>query len=84
VGDLGDGVHAGVGASGTVDLEAVAPGRLAHGLDQLALDGPRVGLDLPAAVARAGVLDGQLEPGHRLPSLWANLPCRSTDAPCAG
>ena len=62
--DLGQRVDAGVGAAGAVDLEAIAAGRGADRLDQLALDRPRVGLDLPAAVARAGVLDGQLEAGH--------------------
>ena len=57
-------VDAGVGAAGAVDLEAIAAGRGADRLHQLALDRPRVGLDLPAAVARARVLDGQLEARH--------------------
>jgi len=37
---------------------------LGHGADQFALDRPRVLLHLPAAVARAGVLDREAIPGH--------------------
>ena len=40
------------------------PVTVAHGAIDLALHGPRVLLDLPAAVARAGVFDRQLEAGH--------------------
>ena len=62
--DLAERVHARVGAARAVQLEPVGAERLAHGAVDLALHRPRVLLDLPAAVAGAGVLDEQLEPGH--------------------
>ena len=64
VGDLRERVDAGVGAARPVELEVVAAGDRSDGAVDLALDRPGVLLNLPAAVARAGVLDGQLEAGH--------------------
>src|SRR5262249_4110807 len=64
VGYLGEGMHAGVGAARAVDLEGLAPRRLADRGLQLPLDRARVPLDLPAAVARPGVLEAELEAGH--------------------
>ena len=62
--DLRQRVDAGVGAARPVQLEVRAAGRLADRAIDLALHRPRVLLDLPAAVARAGVLDQELEAWH--------------------
>ena len=62
--DLAQRVDARVGPAGAVELER---GLRRDGADRavdLALDGAGVLLDLPAGVARAGVLDQQLEAGH--------------------
>jgi hypothetical protein len=62
MGDLQEGMDAGVRAARAVELEVAAA---ADGLDrllELALDRARVLLDLPAAVARAGVFERKLEP----------------------
>ncbi len=61
VGDLCQRVDAGIGASGSVQLEIPTARDRAHRAVDLPLNRPRVLLDLPAAVTRAGVLDGQLE-----------------------
>jgi hypothetical protein len=64
--DLCQRVHPGVGAARAVELEVVPPG---HGADRaidFALHAPGVLLNLPAAVPRAGILDGELEAGHAL------------------
>ena len=63
--DLRERVDAGVGPARAVELELPAPCDLADGAVNLALDGAGVLLDLPAAVARPGVLDDQLEPRHQ-------------------
>ena len=72
-GDVGDDVemrnllqrmHAGVGSSRAVELELPLGRDVSDNPCELALDRPRVLLDLPAAVSGAGVLDEQLEPGH--------------------
>ena len=65
MGDLPQGVDAGVGAARAVQLEVGAPRDEAHGGGDLPLDGAGVLLDLPAAVARAGELDDEAEPAHR-------------------
>jgi hypothetical protein len=62
--DLPERVHARVGASRSVELERPWPSDLPNGPIDLALDRARVLLDLPAAVAGAGVFDEELEPGH--------------------
>ena len=64
--DLAERVHAGIGAAGAVRLERRAARRLsASGAVELALHRARVLLDLPAAVAGAGVFERQLVAGHR-------------------
>ena len=50
-------VHPGVGASGAVQLESRAPGRFAHRAVEFACHRAGVLLNLPPAVARAGVFD---------------------------
>ena len=62
--DLGERVHAGIGPARAVELEVAPPGDRPDGAIDLALHGPCVLLNLPAAVARAGVLDGEAEAGH--------------------
>ena len=62
--DLRQRVDTGVGAASAIDLEEIAAGRGADRLHQLALDRPRVGLDLPAAVAGARVFDSELVARH--------------------
>jgi hypothetical protein len=57
-------VHARVGAARSVQLEVAAAGHCADGPVDLTLDGSRVLLNLPAAETRAGIFDGQPEPGH--------------------
>src|SRR5206468_1675132 len=64
--DLRRGVYARVAAAGPVQFEVLAGGDGANGAVDLALYRARVFLNLPAAVARAGVLDRQLETWHRL------------------
>jgi hypothetical protein len=65
MGHLGRCMDAGVGPAGTVQLEILPPRHGSHRAVELALHGARVLLNLPAAEPRAGVLDGQLEAGHR-------------------
>ncbi len=66
--DLRERVHARIGAARPVQLEVLTPGHRPDGSIDLALDRPRVFLNLPAAVPRAGVLDRELEAGHS--SFW--------------
>jgi len=61
--DLGDGVDAGVGAAGTLDVELEAE-KILGGFAKLALDGAGIGLFLPAAVFGAVVFEGKL-PGFQ-------------------
>ena len=79
--DLAERVDAGVGAARSVQLEVLPAGDGAHGAVDLALHGPRVLLNLPAAVARAGVFDRQLEARHcsdpRSAGVRARAPHRS-------
>ena len=62
--DLRERVHAGVGAAGPVQLELRATRRRRDRAVDLALHRARVLLDLPAAVARAGILDEEFEARH--------------------
>ena len=55
--DLRERVHAGVGPSRAVELELPPPRHVRDRPIDLSRDGPRVLLDLPPAVARAGVFD---------------------------
>ena len=57
-------VDARVGAARAVQLEIIAGGDRSHRAIDLALNRPRVLLNLPAAVPRAGILDRQPE-SHR-------------------
>ena len=77
--DLRDGVDAGVGAAGAIQLEIAATRHGAHRLVDLALNRACVLLNLPAAVARSGVLDRQLEPHDS-----SSLPPRSCSAVVVG
>src|SRR5262245_5623258 len=67
VGDLRQRVDPGIGPARSVELEVVGPGRLPDGALDFALHGPRILLNLPAAVARPGIFDGELQ-SHRLPA----------------
>src|SRR5258705_4656403 len=58
---LRGGMHAGIRASRSVELEIAYAGRFAHGALDFALHGARVLLNLPAAVPRAGIFDRQLQ-----------------------
>src|SRR5687768_13699402 len=60
--DLFKRMYAGIGAARAVELEVLLAGCRVHGTFDLALHGARVLLNLPAGVAGAGVLDGELEP----------------------
>src|SRR5580693_8390532 len=62
--DLCQGVDACIGAPRPVQLEITPSGDGANRLIDLTLNRPCVLLDLPAAVPRASVLDGQLEARH--------------------
>jgi hypothetical protein len=64
MGDLRQRMDPGVGPPRSVQLEVLPPGDRANGPIDLTLDGAGVLLDLPTAVARSGVLDGQLETRH--------------------
>ena len=59
--DLRQRMHAGVGPAGSIQLEVRDTRRLMYRALDLALHRPRVLLNLPAAVAGAGVFDGELE-----------------------
>src|SRR5262245_30168668 len=63
--DLFEGMHACIGTPRTVQLELRLSGHLADDTRNLPLNRPRVFLDLPAAVLRAGVLDEEFESGHQ-------------------
>src|SRR5439155_9082187 len=62
--DLGERMNAGIGAARSVQLEIFAPRYGARCSIEFALHGPGVLLDLPAAVPRARVFDGQFEARH--------------------
>ena len=62
--DLCERVDARVGAPGAVQLELASARGIADSPIELALHRARVLLDLPAAVARARVLEGELESRH--------------------
>src|SRR5688572_15990094 len=62
MGDLFERVHAGISPARAVELEVRLAGRRVDGAFDLALYCARVLLNLPAGVAGAGVLDGELEP----------------------
>ena len=62
-GDLGEGVNAGVGAAGALGEDALAGGAV-DGVGEQALDGGKVGLDLPSAVRGAIVGEGELPVRH--------------------
>ena len=62
--DLCQRMDAGVGSSRSIELELAAPGDLADRAIDFPLHRPRILLDLPAAVARAGILDQQFESRH--------------------
>ena len=62
--DLTQRMNAGVRPSRAVRLELVGSQRVAQGAVQLALHGPGVLLNLPAAVARPGVFDGEFVSWH--------------------
>jgi hypothetical protein len=64
--DLRERVNAGIGPAGPIELEVLPPGDRSHDAVYFALDRPGVLLDLPAAVPRARVLDGQFEARHRV------------------
>jgi len=64
VGHLPERVHARIGTAGAVELDRRLTGGLVNGAHQLALHRSGVLLDLPAAVARARILDQQLEARH--------------------
>jgi hypothetical protein len=64
VGHLAECVNAGIRASGSVGVGPAHAQGIAHRSMELALNRPGVVLDLPAAVARAGVLQGQFVSGH--------------------
>src|SRR5215210_4315810 len=57
-------MHARVRSPRAVQLEPILAGDLPDDPGELTLNGPRVFLDLPAAVLRAGVFDRGFESGH--------------------
>ncbi len=71
--DLFQRVHAGVGPARAVQLELLLSGDLSDDARQLALHRPRVFLDLPAAVLRAGVLDEDFEAAIGRSDRWTGL-----------
>ncbi len=66
--DLFERMHAGVGPPRAVQLELILSGHFGDDARQLALHRPRVFLDLPAAVLRAGVFDEDFEASHSEPN----------------
>ena len=62
--NLRQGVHSCVGSTRSVKLEIVPASDQSDGSVDLSLDCPRVCLNLPPAVACAGVLDGEFESGQ--------------------
>src|SRR5439155_11603449 len=74
-------VHAGVGPARSVQLEVLAPGDRADSAVDFTLHRLRVLLDLPAAVACAGVLDRQLEAWHARIVSWAGTATGPSSAP---
>ncbi len=62
--DLAERVHAGIGSPGAVRVELPAAGDVRERSVELALHRPGVLLDLPTAVAGAGVFEGQLVASH--------------------
>src|SRR5476649_2303304 len=69
--DLRRRVNTGVGATRSVELEVFSAGDDAHRAIDLTLHGPGVLLNLPAAVARSGVFDRQLQARHVPPRVSA-------------
>src|SRR6185437_15454719 len=67
VGNLSEGVHAGIGAARAVDANRLAADRLDRCL-QRALHRGAIVLDLPAAIRRAVIFDGQFVAGHVTPT----------------
>src|SRR4051794_8531112 len=63
---LRQGVDAGIGSAGAVELKVLPLRQRAHGTIDLALHGPGVLLNLPPAVPGADIFDGELEAGHGL------------------
>jgi hypothetical protein len=68
VGDLCERVDARVGPPGSVQLEVFPLRDLADGAIDLALNRARVLLNLPAAVSRAGIFNGEFESRQRYDS----------------
>ena len=64
--DLRERMHSGIGSSGAIELELSPSSHLADGLIDLPLHGSSVLLNLPPAVARAGVFDDELVAGHEI------------------
>jgi hypothetical protein len=64
--DLRQRVNARIRSASSVELEVLAAGHRANSPIDFALDRPCILLNLPAAVARAGVLDRELEARHGL------------------
>jgi hypothetical protein len=62
--DLRERVHAGIGPPRSIQLELASSGHVLDRTFEFPGYRPRVFLDLPATVFRAGVLDDQLEPRH--------------------
>ena len=63
VGDLAERVHTGIGAAGAANVDA-GSGELFDGVDQPALHGWPVRLDLPAEKRRSVVFECQAIAGH--------------------
>jgi hypothetical protein len=63
--DLSERMDPCVGAAGSVQFEFTALRDFANRAIDFALNGPRVLLNLPPAIARAGILNQQLESWHR-------------------
>ena len=78
--DLPDGVHAGVGPPGPIQLEFPRPERLAYRPVDLSLDRAGVLLNLPARVPGACVFDQQLEACHQERRSWSTRTSRRTSA----
>src|SRR5262245_4507343 len=64
MGDLCKSVHPGIGPPGSIELELLPARRLPHRAIDFALHRAGILLNLPAAVAGAGIFDEQLEPRH--------------------
>src|SRR5260370_18736315 len=79
--DLRDRVHAGIGTARAVNESLLAADRVDRIFDRT-LHGSAIVLDLPAAIRRAVIFDGEFVTGHQLSRIggFSGVPRRNSSA----